>query len=114
MKNRRTRFASSLSLTILLLGGLAAVAVPDAAAAQCLSQSECDGLRAQLEQFRSEGRERREAARALREQIRALPEGSAEREALREQAREMRREGKERRREVRDLARQYRSGCKNC
>jgi hypothetical protein len=113
MKNRS--MIPMLLMAALLVGGLA-VFGGSAAEAQCLSQSECDGLKAQLQQHRDEARPNREEARRIRQQARELPRGSDERKALRRQARQLKREFRQERRDsgIREVMRQYRDGCKRC
>ena len=104
-----------LAMAALLVSGLA-VFGSTAAEAQCLSQSECDALKAQLQQHRDEARPNREEARRIRQQARELPRGSEERKALRRQARQLKREFRQDRREsgIGEVMRQYRDGCKRC
>ncbi len=114
MHARSSRFASPLALAALLLcgGGFLAAGAP--AAAQCLSQGECDAIKAQLKEFRQEARADREEMHKLRRQIQVLPKGSSERRALRQQARALRQERRERRQEARPLRESFRQGCKSC
>ena len=110
----KTRLVPVLAMAALLLSGLAIFG--SSAEAQCLSQSECDALKAQLRQHREEAKPSRDEMRRLRHQARELPRGSDERKALRKQARQLKREFRQDRRDsgIGQVMRQYRDGCKRC
>ena len=112
MKNRG--WIPVLTIAALVLGGLTLLGTP--AEAQCLSQSECDALKAQLQQHREDAKPNREEVKRIRQQARELPRGSEERRALRREARQLKREFRQARRDsgIREIMRQYRDGCKRC
>ncbi len=114
MKQPRYRLAIPLALAALLLSGATFFAASSPAEAQCLPQTECDALKAQLREFRSQAKADRHQLRHLRRQASALPVDSPEREALREQARALRQAARERRREARPVLESLRQGCRNC
>lgn len=114
MKRPSPRLAVPLALVALLLGGGILFFTSGPAEAQCLSESECDALKEQIKEFRSEARARKQQIRALRAQIRDLPEGSAERAALIEQARGLGRQAREQHREARPVVQSFRLGCRRC
>jgi cell division protein FtsB len=101
---------------IALLAGAFALFGSASAEAQCLSQSECDALKAQLQQHREDAKPKREEIKRIREQARGLPRGSEERKAMRRQARQLRRDFRYERRAIgiREVMNQYRDGCKRC
>jgi hypothetical protein len=113
MKNRS--MIPGLAMAALLMGVFALLGSASAEA-QCLSQSECDGLKAQLQQHREDVKPNREEMKRIRQQARDLPRGSDERRALRRQARQLKREFRQERRDsgIREVMRQYRDGCKRC
>ena len=108
------RLVFPLALAVCLLGGGSLFVASSPAEAQCLAQDECDALKAQLKDFRSQAKAQRQELRNLRDQIRALPRGSSERRTLKQQARALRRTFKQQRREVRPVLESFRQGCKNC
>ncbi len=112
MKNLRLVFP--LALAALVLGGGTLFVASSPAEAQCLGQDECDALKAQLKDFRSQAKAKRQELRDLRHQIRALPKDSSERKGLKTQARALRRSIKQQRREVRPVLESFRQGCRNC
>ncbi|MDH3745453.1 MAG: hypothetical protein OES47_10170 [Acidobacteriota bacterium] len=114
MKRPTHRLALPLALIAFLLGGGIFLITGSPAEAQCLSESECDALREQIKEFRSDARARKQQIRALRSQIRALPADSAERAALIEQARALGRQAREQHREARPVVRSFRQGCRRC
>ena len=114
MKELRPRLTAPLVIAALLVTGVVLVATVQPAQAQCLSEAECDALRAQMQEFREDRRAVKQQVRELKQQARALPQGSAEREAIRDQIRALREASKGNRDEVRAVVQQLRSGCKNC
>ena len=112
----KTRNMFSVLLMAVLVAGAVAFFGSAPAEGQCLSQAECDALKARLHDFRDDVKPLREQAWELRRQARDLPRGSDERKALRRQARKLKREFRQTRREheVRRVFRAYRAGCRNC
>jgi len=111
---KKSRLVFPLALVACLLGGATLFVAGSPAQAQCLAQHECDALKAQLKDFRSQAKAERQELRDLRDQIRALPKGSSERRALRQQVRALRKTLKQLRREVRPVLQSFRQGCRNC
>jgi hypothetical protein len=58
-----------LTMAALVVGALALLG-SSPAEAQCLSQSECDALKAQIEDYRDQARPDREQIREIRRQVR--------------------------------------------
>ena len=109
-----SRFAPPLAIAALILSAAAFVAADAPAQAQCLSQSECDSLRQQLRDHRADFRNQLQKIRELKQQARALPKGSPERQGLREQIRALRQAARDQREENRPLKERFRQGCRNC
>ena len=114
MKGRRSRLAMPLALAALLLGGGTFVAAGSPAAAQCLSQNECDALKAQLKDFWTRAKHHKRAVRILEERIRALPRNGPQRRTFMEQLRTLRQEGRAQREAARPVRESFRQGCKDC
>ncbi len=108
------RLVIPLTLAAILLCGGTLFVAASPAQAQCLAQDQCDALKAQLKDFRSEAKAPRQELRGLRQQIRALPKDSPERKELRQQVRALRHEARALRRQVRPLVESFRQGCRNC
>ena len=112
----KTRTVFSMVAIAILATGTLVLFGSAPAAAQCLSQEECDGLKAQLHDFKDDVKPLRRQARDLHKQARDLPRGSDERKALRKQARELKKEFRQTRRdhEIRRVMKAFRDGCRKC
>ncbi len=105
----------SLLSVALAFGVALPLLSPGVVRAQCLSDSECDALRAELQTHRDASSAERAEIRELKERARTLARGSEERAELRAEIRELRRELRSgRNSDVRELRRQYRDGCRRC
>lgn len=106
-----------LNTSMLIVGGLVVglslSAVP--AQAQCLDESECDALRAELREFHKDVRPLVRRIRQLRMELHELAEDSPARPALVSELRAARGKLRRlRREEIRPVVREFRQGCKRC
>ena len=109
------RLTVRVAVAAVLLAVCGAFVATAPAAAECLSEEQCQALKTKLGELKQQARALKGEIQELKQAIEATEPGSPEREELKAQLRQTVRELRQlRREEIRPARRRFKNGCRDC